>query len=456
MISSRFRALTLAGFSLLLVYCGSHRTSPGWQSRDADYLFASRFLYRYFIFQDRLPPDPLAFPSATRLYQHVNEPYTVYLPGDIARQVLSSLETRTSGLGVLLDPVHPAPVITKVLTASPAATAGLGVGDTLLSIDGVELDDLPLEGLVKLLRGEVGTVRNVLVGRPGTRVSLSIPLTSFLAPSVFTDSITGTVAYIYITSFLSTSEGLKGTRQEFVDALLETSWASTILLDLRGNSGGELNQSVAVARALLPHNAAIIRIIERVFDTMTTDGFTRDTIYRATDDGAGTHREVVLLMDRFTASGAELVIAALRDNRPDLILVGGTTLGKGRAQVLALSPNSSLARVTNALLLPVRSASYDGEGIAPTIPTIHPSATIPVATEAAQRLSPDPRPPSEQSLRRIAFIRALYGPDLELPLASTLWRRPFTMPPHAVTAQPPPPHRRNPAITRVPSSRRRR
>ncbi|MBD3314342.1 MAG: PDZ domain-containing protein [Chitinivibrionales bacterium] len=413
-IANIFFAFAVA---VLFSRCAFQQSDRLQRQGDANYMFSVRFLYRYFIFQDRLPDDPLSFISPGKLYQSVQEPYTMYLSPNVARAVLAGLETRMTALGVILTPGQTGQIVSDVHPSSPADKSGLAVGDTIISIDDVTLTNLPVERLARLLRGNVGTERDIVIGRITGRIEKTISLSSFLAPSVFVDSLTEAIAYIYISSFLSTSEGLKGTQREFAEALRASAWSSSLILDLRGNGGGELTQSVGVARELLSRGESIIRIVERVYDTSANVSFTRDTTYRASRDGIAKDREIVVLMNESTASGAELVIAALRDNRPDLVLVGGTTLGKARAQVLSITPNTSLARVTNAILLPTRGKPYDRAGIVPTVPISDRANTLRIATLLAQAGQQNTYPPAPASLRRIALIRMLYGPGLQAPLA---------------------------------------
>lgn len=388
---------------------------------DLDYLFSAQFLYALFIFQDRLPEDPFVYSSPEELYEQVDEPYTMYIPKKTAREILQSLTTETSVFGVVVDSVNAGYVVQDVFAGSPADSAGLRTGDTLLSVNGQSLATVSFSELSGMLRGKVGARKRVLVARGQKRMRIKVVMKRFMAPSVLADSLDSAIAYIHIMSFLSKTAAAGGTVEELARALERTEWAAMTILDLRDNAGGELEQALQVTDEFLPGGAPMVHIIERAVDDETGKAFTRDTTRRATAGGLAVGRDFVILMNGETASASELLIAAVTYNRPDVVTVGTRTFGKGRGQIITVTPDSGLARVTFALLEPVSGKSYDLIGIQPKVPVTESGTALNAALNAAQSgLSRIPAI-NEHSVNRIEFMRVMGPSRPRLPLC-VRWR----------------------------------
>jgi carboxyl-terminal processing protease len=231
-------------------------------------------------------------------------------------------------------------VVLAPFEGTPAFKAGIRPGDVIMSIDGKSAEGLDSAAVASMLKGPKGTHVSVVMAREGKDAPLSFDLVrdAIPHPSVdFSFMIRPGVGYIHILNFSSETTG-----REFADALDKFQAANGnlhgLILDLRGNPGGLLNEAVNVCDKLLQKGQVVVSQRGRAFP---------DQIYRASrgEDG-GSKFPIVVLVNRNTASAAEIVSGALQDHDRALI-VGETTFGKGLVQtVFQISENTGLALTT--------------------------------------------------------------------------------------------------------------
>jgi hypothetical protein len=218
--------LLIATVFLLLSFVGcsspTNQHANQSQRNNEEYVFAAEFLYAFFIFPDSLPKDTFGFSSPQALYQSVKERWTKYFPPDSAKLFLHSLTTESAGMGILLDSVKNGYEIRNVFSNSPAKSAGLMKGDTIDSINGVSVAGMGYHVFSGIAGGNTGDKKTLSILRAGGRVTIIVTLGTYLAPSVFTDSLDPTTAYIYLSIFLSETDMPGGTTEELDSALAET------------------------------------------------------------------------------------------------------------------------------------------------------------------------------------------------------------------------------------------
>jgi carboxyl-terminal processing protease len=416
----------LASFSASLFFACSSPTDPRTiqsQRNSQEYLFAAEFLYAFFIFPDSLPKDTFGFPSPQALYASVNEPWTRYFTPDSAREFLAFLTTETGGMGVLLDPVADGFLIKDVFPNSPAQRAGLLKGDTIDSINGKPLAGLNIDEFHALAGGNIGDVKTLHILRNGKGLTLTVTLGTYLAPSVFPDSLDSTTAYIYLSIFLEETNMPGGTAEELDSALALTRWAPYTILDLRHNPGGYLDQCYKICGRFVPDKTPVIRTHEWLQDTVRFTISLVDTVEVSSFPGAELSRKFVVLVDDTTASAAEILTSCIMSNRPDIKIIGMRTFGKARGQITYPTPDSGLVKVTYSLFMPVNGAPYDMVGIVPDISVPKDSDALVVAqaliaqgTGAVKRLASG-RASRASAIGRINAMRKEYGHAGVMPLA---------------------------------------
>ena len=257
------------------------------------------------------------------------------------------LQGRVAGIGVVLDQRSSAPTVISVVDGSPASRAGLQAGDIIATVDGVETARLPLGELGDLVRGEPSTLVKLGIERPGktellefgiVRADVEVdPVSWAMAPG-------SDVAVVRIVQF---SVGSSHQFREAVSQALELG-ASGFVLDLRGNPGGLVNETLNAAGVLLDKGVAFL---ERARDAEPVE--IRVDPNRAVD----TEVPVIVLVDYGTASSGEILASALRDNGR-AIIVGEQTFGTGTIlNTLRLTDGSALRLGVREWLTP------EGEGV---------------------------------------------------------------------------------------------
>ncbi len=292
------------------------------------------------------------------LVDQTGDPFTVYVEPASHELESDALSGEYGGIGAFLSYDDERNVQLIPFEGGPAARAGVVEGDVLLQIDDTPVEELEnLDEVSALIRGPEGTSVSLLLaprseGDPPLRITIqreSIPLpsvSSFLMPG------NPDIGVIRISSFS------EKTRSEVEEAYQDLSGrgVGALVLDLRGNSGGLLESSLEVARFFL--DAGLIIVEDR--------GESGEEIYRVGSPGPGASDPLVVLVDGGTASGAEVVAAALQSNAR-APLIGSKTFGKGSVQaVLTLSDGSSLHVTTARWLTPERVA-LDGTGLLPDV-----------------------------------------------------------------------------------------
>jgi carboxyl-terminal processing protease len=277
------------------------------------------------------------------LLQELGDPHTVFMTADEYAQLHLQTTGEYGGLGIQIVPREGYITAVSVLPGTPAERAGLRVGDQLLEIDGRDARGWTDDFAVKVLRGPVGapirlTVRRVGVDQPLhftiTREQIhvhSVPYAYMAAPGI---------GYVDLQIFAQTST------DELHAAIerLQSQGARKLIFDLRGNPGGLVDQGVGVSDLFLKRGQAIVETRSR--NPMESETF------RATTDQAY-DMPMVVLVDGYSASAAEIVAGALQDHDRALV-VGTNTYGKGSVQSLfQLSGGNYLKMTTGKWYTPV-------------------------------------------------------------------------------------------------------
>jgi carboxyl-terminal processing protease len=258
--------------------------------------------------------------------------HTQYLTEEEYKIEQEVLQGRVAGIGVVLDQRSSIPIVISVVDGSPADRAGLRAGDIITSVDGVETARLPLGELGDLVRGQPGSLVELGIERPGeterqrfgiTRADIEIdPVTWAKAPG-------SDVAIVRIVQF---SVGAGHQVREAVEQALDLG-ATGFVLDLRGNPGGLVSETLNAAGAFLDEGVVFL---ERARGAEPTEV--------RVDPGRAIAPDVplVALVDYGTASSGEILAAALRDNERATV-VGEQTFGTGTIlNTLVLSDGSAL------------------------------------------------------------------------------------------------------------------
>lgn len=330
------------------------------------YIFAARQLDNYFFYREKLPADLNDFDTPEALYEAVDERWTAYYNHQYTQIFLSYLTTQRFGVGIRTDSIAAGYLIREVFPNSPGERAGLRALDTIIRVDNSAVVGASWSVVNAELQGDSGSTVVLRVKRPSDQVNVVVTRGEYTSPSVFVDSVDSAIAHITVTGFFTKTNIPGGTAREFANALAKTTWAAATILDLRQNGGGEVEQCMGVISELLPVGTPAITMHERMYDQTGDSSWFETHIDTSVGPGSGAYRRLYLLVDSNTASASEMVVAALR-GRDAVTIVGDTTFGKGRGQVICQGPGEVLACITCLTILPVGTgaASYDEVGIVP-------------------------------------------------------------------------------------------
>ncbi|MBV9832810.1 MAG: PDZ domain-containing protein [Alphaproteobacteria bacterium] len=263
------------------------------------------------------------------------------------------------GIGVTVQAENDTTVVTAVQDGAPAATAGIKPGDRIVGVDSERVAGKPMRDIVRTLRGRIGEPVTVVVFRPSAGTELSFALRrQLIIPTTVSLERRGDVALIKLTGFNSgTTETLRNVLQKLK---AEPSGAlGGIILDMRGNPGGLLDQAISVSELLLDNGLLL-----------TTDGRHPDSrqTFRSGNGALLEGVPMVVIMNGRSASAAEIVGAALQD-RGRAILVGSASYGKGTVQTVVRLPNEGELTLTWSRMHAPSGYAWHELGILPTVCT---------------------------------------------------------------------------------------
>jgi carboxyl-terminal processing protease len=309
-------------------------------------------LYRH-ITEDAVDPpdgDVLVEGAIDGMLEALDDPYATYFDADAYRRFSQQLDGTFSGVGLMLEDTPDGPVVVSVLPDTPAEAAGIESGERIVSVDGEDVTDLPLETIVGLVTGEAGTTVTVGFddGSEGAR-ELELTRAEIDLPLVEAELLDDGIAHVQLFGF---SQGAADKTEAALDGLLAQG-AEGVVLDLRRNPGGLLTQAVDVASLFLAD--------ELVVTVREAGGEERDM--HAT--GAGdTDLPLVVLVDGGTASASEIVAAALQEGGRAEV-VGEPTFGKGTVQTVRDLGGDAGVKFTTAEYFTPSGDSIEGTGVQP-------------------------------------------------------------------------------------------
>ncbi|MDH5803681.1 MAG: S41 family peptidase [Gemmatimonadota bacterium] len=268
----------------------------------------------------------------------LGDPYTSILRGEELRSMRMGLEGDYDGVGLRIEMADGWLMVITPIAGTPAESAGLEPGDRIVEVDGRSTFGWSSEDAVLALRGDAGTSVDLSIVRPGIDEVIEFTLERATIPvsSVrFAGMVTESVGYIELETV---GEGSAEQVREAVESVLARG-AKKLILDLRFNPGGLLNEGIDIADLFLDEGAGIASTSGRGFGSTATFDAKREQLWP--------DLPIIVLVNGYSASAAEIIAGALQDNDRALVL-GERTFGKGLVQrLLPLSSDEQL-RVTSS------------------------------------------------------------------------------------------------------------
>jgi carboxyl-terminal processing protease len=328
--------------------------------------------------------------------------HTTFLTPEEVKLLQDSLNQSIVGIGVTMAQRDGSSVITSVLPDSPARAAGIVAGDVINAVDGESVNGLSLDELVSRVRGDAGTSVQISLLRPSTGETLDLTIVreALHVPAAAWAMVPGTnVALLRLNSFSTGSAAELQTARDAATA----AGATALILDLRANPGGYVHEAVSVASQFL--RGKTVYISEDASGTQTP--VLTDEAVTATD------LPLVVMVDQFTASAAEIVAGAIQaaGRAP---LVGETTFGTGTVlEVFNLGDGSQIRLATSRWLTPDGALIF-GKGITPD--HVVPLATDSVLVDPDALSGPDQAAALNAARNDPQLLKALELLDVSLPI----------------------------------------
>ena len=302
----------------------------------------------------------------------VGDPWSRYLEPSQYTSFRDAMEGRYSGIGVWLraGTAVGAVSVASVSIGSPAARAGLREDDVVVRVDGVLAADDGVGGVANALRGKPGSTVAVTIRRDGSQQVITVTRDSVDAADVTIEQLRGGIAVVRVSSFTRAV----GAQVRAALAQREGELRG-VVLDLRGNSGGLLDEAAEVAGAFLDGG-----------DVVTYERRGSSPIVLRASAGGDVQTPLVVLVDRGTASASEVVAAALQD-RNRAVVVGDKTFGKGSVQEPIELADGSAIELTVGTYRTPSGRSIDGVGVSPDVAVSADSAATVAESRAVDVLN---------------------------------------------------------------------
>lgn len=347
----------------------------------------------------------------------LDDPYTVYWDPEEYAMFRESTSGSYTGLGMTVEMKNGLITIVSTFKTSPADVAGIKAGDIILSVDDLPADGRTLDEVVAQIKGgPEGSVVKVEIYRPaptttttvsnaggdeggtesttdttnpqaksdtsqlppgGERNEYTLTRKNIAIPVTETQILQAGGENVALIGFFTFSQGSATALRAAVKQAMEVDQVSAIILDLRSNGGGLLDQAVDVASIFIPEGQVIV----------STEGLhSPKQVYKATG-GAYTAIPLYVLTDPYTASASEIVAGALQDY-DRATLIGETTFGKGLVQSIEPLSNGGALKATTAVYLTPNDRDINHMGIAPdvTAPDDPTTAGVDETVEQALRM----------------------------------------------------------------------
>ncbi|MCG6535280.1 MAG: S41 family peptidase [Syntrophales bacterium LBB04] len=297
------------------------------------------------------------------------DPHSAFLTADMYKELEATAKGSFGGIGLEVTILNSVLTVVAPIEGRPAYKSGIKAGDQIIKIDDNPTKDMTIAEVAGKLRGPEGTkVKITIMRKTFTKPrDFIIARTRIKIPSVRYSYMEHDIGYIRISHFQEkTTDELK---QAYFDLKKRSQSLTGLILDLRNNPGGLLEEALLVSEFFLEEGRAIVSIKGR--DASAEEEFTAEA------DGVKPTCPIVLLVNEGSASAAEIVTGALQDNGRAVIL-GTRTFGKGSVQSVIPFEDGSAIMLTIALYYTPKGRSIQAEGI---IPDVQVEFTEPVEKE---------------------------------------------------------------------------
>jgi len=309
-----------------------------------------------FVNKEKIDHQKIIYGAISGMVKSLEDPYTVFFTPEETKRFKEETKGVFEGVGMEIGKKKGELTVIAPLEKSPAQKAGILAGDKILKINDVLTADITIEEAVSLIRGPKGTEVTLTILRKGWENPKEIKLIRevIVVPSLKLEIKENDIAYLKLYQF---SEVARDDFKEAVFKILKSP-AKKIILDLRDNAGGYLEVAQDISSWFLEGGQTV------VIENFGKDGENRE--YKAKGNAKLLKYPMVILINQGTASAAEILAGALRDNR-QILLIGEKSFGKGSVQELDELEDGSSLKITVAKWLTPNGNLIADVGLEPDI-----------------------------------------------------------------------------------------
>ena len=302
-------------------------------------------------YHDKIQTEEDAKVAIDTMVASLNEPYTRFMSKKDFDDLATSITSKICGIGVNIYSNSGKIEVFNVIPSTPADLAQLKKGDVILSVDGKDINGKSVSDVAALVRGPENSIVELTILRENKTLIKKIKRKEIKIKNVKSSVLDNHIGYIQIVSFMGGT-----TANEFVEALENTKNTDSLIIDLRGNTGGLLDNAVFIANLFIP-KGEIVEIIYRNGIKKSIDAKPEQQLL---------DKPLVVLVNEASASASEILSGALKDYNKAKI-VGKKTFGKGLVQKVVPLPNKTGLNVTIARYLTPNGTDINKLGIKPDI-----------------------------------------------------------------------------------------
>lgn len=301
--------------------------------------------------------DTLMAGSIKGMVNSLNDPHSVYMDAKMLKDFMIETEGSFGGVGIVIGTKDKTLTVVAPIEGTPGEKAGIKSGDQIIKIDGQDTKELALDEAVNKIRGPEGSKVVLTIKRGEEIKDYTLTRSNIQIKTVSGKMLDNHIGYIRISMFN------EHTGDDFIRKFqeLEKQGMKAIVLDLRDNPGGLLNESVKVAGQLVP-KGPVVSVVTRDGQRETHSSNLKAPKY-----------PVAVLVNGGSASASEIVAGAVQDTGVGT-LIGTKTYGKGSVQTVIRLDEASAIKLTIAKYLTPKDRSINGVGIEPDIPIELPEA----------------------------------------------------------------------------------
>lgn len=307
---------------------------------------------KYYLWNEDIDEEKLETGAVEGYVAALGDAYTEYIPADEMEEYTENITGNFVGIGIYMiaDEESGRVVVYYPIPESPAESAGIQAGDLIISVDGTEYTAEDFDNIADYIKGEEGTTVNIVIERNGERHSFDIVREKINTNPIIIEMLENNIGYLKLPSFdEGTAEDFKAKVEE-----LQTEGAQKLIIDLRNNGGGIVEEATDIADLLLERGKTIIS---------TVDNQEQKEVTFSEKDPTFT-MPVIVLVNENSASASEILACSLQDNERATI-VGTKTFGKGIIQTLLSLTDGSGLKITTEEYYTPKGTTIHNVGITP-------------------------------------------------------------------------------------------